>query len=274
MHLTPPISLDPANAHIDAYDLAHSVISIPDSSQLVSLRWGKVSDPDMIKYLTAVYTFQIQIDAKIPRISAVQEDGKGNAIERREHLAIRDLDLLPCLVEQNPDHFKDNPEAAKVGRIVAHADFRFRPKGWDWHDVKHEYQQANGMPVGHGSIPKPPGSNTELIEMFDNKVEELLDYHCKGQNCYELVNISTNASHLRKGLAKQLVMWLFPFCDRQQLDYKLLASPMGRGLYKRCGFVEEGVGENGAVEVDMGDWGGDGIHQHIYMVRHPERHSS
>lgn len=223
----------------------------------------------MIKYLTAVYTFQIPEDAKTARIGAAHEDGKGNEIERREHLALRDMDLLPHLVQQNPNEFKNYPEAAKLGRIVAHADFRLRPKGWDWQAADHPYPQANGMPIGSDGFSKPQGANIELI--FDKKVEELPDYHCKDQACYELVNISTNASHLRKGLAKQLVMWLFPFCDERQLNYKLLASPMGGGLYKNCGFVEEGDGNNSAVRIDMGEWGGHGIHEHVYMVRHLEK---
>lgn len=139
MRLTPPVPLDPVNAQVDAYDLAHCVISIPHSSQLADLRWGNVSDADIIKYLTAVYTFQIREDAKIARIGAAHEDGRGNEIERREHLALRDMELLPYLVEQNPNEFKNYPEAAKLGRIVAHADFRFRPQGWDWQAADHPY---------------------------------------------------------------------------------------------------------------------------------------
>lgn len=65
-------------------------------------------------------------------------------------------------------------------------------------------------------------------------------------------------------------MWLFPFCDEKQLNYKLLASLMGRGLYKKCGFVEEGDGDHSAVRINRGEWGGQGIHEHVYMVRHPE----
>lgn len=274
MRLTPPIPLDPLNARTDAYDLANGVIDHLKTSQLASLRWGKVSDADMISYLTSVYSLQISNEADIPRISAAQEDGKGNVAERREHLVIRDLDLLPYLVEQNPDEFEDKPEASKLGRIVAHADYRFRPKGWHWRDAKHPDLQANSMPVSAGSIPQPSGANVELIKLFNTKVEDLMDHHAVAQDCYELVNIATSASHLRKGLAKQLVLWLFPFCDQQQSDYKLIASPAGKGLYMRCGFVEDGVGDKRAVEMNMGEWGGEGIHQHIYMVRHPEKRSS
>ena len=271
MRFTPPIPLEPANIDIDAYDLAISLFSVIHSSQLSTLRWGKVSEVDMIKYLTAVYAQQIPTDAKIPRLGAKKEDGKGTAIERREHLVIRDLDLLPRLVEQDPDAFQDNPEAKKLGRIVAHADYRFRPKGWDFRKPNHPDPQANARFL---SIPKPEGANVKLVELLDEKVEELLNFHFKGSDCYELYNISTNASHLRKGLAKQLVKWLYPFCDEDGLDYKLLASPMGRGLYRSCGFVEEGEGDAFAAEIDMSEWGGEGIHQHVYMVRHPEIHTS
>jgi hypothetical protein len=266
MRLTPPIPLNPARAQIDAYDLAHVVTSLPYSSQLADLRWGKAKNADMIKYLTAIYTIQISEDAKIARIGAALEDGKGDEIERREHLVIRDLDLLPLLIEQNPERFTDNPEAAKAGRIVSHADFRMRPKGWNWQDAK---QQANDTSTESDSPQGPNGANIELIKLCNTKAGELLDYHCRDHACYELVNIASNASHLRKGLAKQLITWIFPYCDEQQLDCKLLASPMGRGLYKSCGFVEEGKGNKSALRIDMGEWSGDGIHEHVYMVRRP-----
>lgn len=254
------------NVTLDGYDLAHMVMSIPNSSQLATLRWGGVSDVDMLAYLVGAAPGKLITDAEIPRISDAKDDKKGCAIERREHLVIRDLDLPPYRVEEYPDEYDTDSPARKLGRIVAHADYRFRPQGWDWRDPNHKAPQANGEPLG---VSKPAGANVELIEKFDERVEELLAYHCKGQDCYELVNIGTNVSHLRNGLAKKLVTWLFPFCDELRLDYKLLASPMGRFLYKSSGFVEEGKGDRAAVEIDMSKWGGEGIHQHVYMVRHP-----
>jgi hypothetical protein len=271
MHLTLPTPLDIKNVTLDAYDLGRMVMSIPNASQLATLRWGAVSNADMLAYLVSTTPGKLSADAQIPRIGAANEDGKGSGIERREHLVIRDLDLLPYRVEEYPDEYDNESPARLLGRIVAHADYRFRPKGWDWRDPKHPNPQVNGEPIG---IPKPAGANVELIELFDEKVEELLDHHCRGQDCYELVNLATNVSHLRKGLAKHLVTWLFRFCDEQQLDYKLMASPMGRGLYKGCGFLEEGQGDKAAVEIDMAEWGGEGIHQHFYMVRHPEKLNS
>ena len=41
---------------------------------------------------------------------------------------------------------------------------------------------------------------------------------------------------------------------------------MGFGLYKKCGFQEIG-GPDGVVEVDMGEWGGEGVHRHVAMIR-------
>jgi hypothetical protein len=104
--------------------------------------------------------------------------------------------------------------------------------------------------------------NVVLIYLVGGKAEDLLDYHCRYQDCFEPVNINTNASHLRKGLAKQLVTWLFPFCDEQGLDYKLMSSPIGRGLYKNCGFVEGVEGDKSAVQIDMGACGGSGMYEH------------
>jgi GNAT superfamily N-acetyltransferase len=185
-----------------------------------------------------------------------------------------DLDLLPYLVEQDPNSFKDNIEASRVGRIVAHAEYRFRPKGWDWETAERPNQQANGNAIYYGIIELPQAVNVVLIYLGGGKAEDLLDYHCRYQDCFEPVNINTNASHLRKGLAKQLVTWLFPFCDEQGLDYKLMSSPIGRGLYKNCGFVEGVEGDKSAVQIDMGAWGGSGIYEHVYMVRYPERSGS
>ena len=267
MRLTAPMPLDATNAHIDAYDLAQCFISNTDSSQLLSVAWGNVKNIDLIEYFSSVYACEILKDARIPRIGATQKDEQGNFTERREHLVIRDLDLLPYLVEQDPNSFKDNIEASRVGRIVAHAEYRFRPKGWDREaaERRDRYPKTPGL---------PQAVNIKLLRLFGGKTLDLLDYHCRYQDCYELVNIYTNASHLRKGLAKQLVKWLFPFCDEQGLDYKLMASPMGRGLYKNCGFVEDGEGDKSAVQIDMGAWGGSGMYEHVYMVRYPEKPGS
>jgi GNAT superfamily N-acetyltransferase len=271
MHLTPPIPLDFNNVTLDAFDLARIRMTFPNSSPFDTLRWGSVSDSDMLTYLLKRTSDALSIDATFPRIGAAQDDKKGQAIERREHLVIRDLDLLPRRVEEHPEDYDAESPARKLGRIVTHAEYRFRPKGWNWRDPTHNHPHANGEPV---DVATPPGANAELIELFNERVKELLDYHCKGGDCYELVEIATHPSHLRKGLAKQLVTWLFRFCDEDHLDYKLMASPMGKGLYKSCGFVEDGKGDKGAVEIDMAEWGGEGIHRHVHMARHPEKLAS
>lgn len=216
----------------------------------------------MEKYLTARYTSRIPEDAKTARISATFEDGKGDDVERCEHLVIRDLRILPFLVKQSPEKFKDNPEAAKLGRIVAHAELRLRPKSWSSLNEDDGDQQGNETDMRVD--PSPEEVNIKLIALIDTKVVALLGYHCKESACCELVNISTAASHLRKGLAKQSTTWIYPYCDKQQLDYKLLGSPMGRPLYKSCGIVEEGERDKAAVRVHMAEWGGHGIHEHVY----------
>ena len=274
MRLTAPMPLDAANVHIDAYDLAKCVISNTDSSQLFSVGFGSVKDIDLMKYFSTVYTFKLPIDLSIPRISAAQKDDMGIITERREHLVIRDLDLLPYLVEQDPDSFKDNTEAFTIGRIVARADYRFRPKGWNWQVTQSRYQRASEKATYPMTVEQPQGSNSKIIEHFGIKAAELLDRHCRDQECYELMNLETNVSHKGKGLAKQLVEWLFPFCDEQGLDYKLMASPVARGLYRRCGFVEDGEDAEAAISIDLGKWGGSGIYEHVCMVRHPEKAGS
>ena len=89
--------------------------------------------------------------------------------------------------------------------------------------------------------------------------------------------------------------WVFGPADRDNVPVVLAGSPVGVRVYRKMGFVEvggktkekdedgdgegEGVegkgerwpGENeGTIRVDLSEWGGEGIHRHLLMVRWPE----
>jgi GNAT superfamily N-acetyltransferase len=76
-----------------------------------------------------------------------------------------------------------------------------------------------------------------------------------------------------RGLAKALVSWIFPYADAENRLCFLVASPLGYPVYKKLGFQEIG-GPYAVAEIDRSKWGGQGIHQHITMIRYPKGHAS
>ena len=84
----------------------------------------------------------------------------------------------------------------------------------------------------------------------------------------DLDSIATLPSHGGHGVAKALMLQLLSEADHHQLPCYLSASPTGRGLYRKLGFKELG-GSDGLIEVDMGDWGGQGMYRNTAMIWHP-----
>ena len=78
-----------------------------------------------------------------------------------------------------------------------------------------------------------------------------------------LENLFTLPSHGRRGCGHELTKVIFPRVDAENGICYLDASPMGYAVYLRCGFVEVDV-----VEIDKGEYGGSGIHQHVGMLRY------
>lgn len=199
-----------------------------------------------------------------PQISDTSTDKRGDKIDRFEHLVVRDLDLRPTFSE----HSSGSPSFTSThrGRIVAHAIWIYCPADW-----VSRYPPPPLLNDAPNHSPTPPAeTNTALVTHFDSQVKEMGSLHVRGKLCYILMSISTLASHLRKGIATQLVRWIFPRADENGLPVYLAASPAGFPLYKTVGFVEIG-GEKGMVQVPLGEWGGaeGAVHRHTMMVRQP-----
>lgn len=81
------------------------------------------------------------------------------------------------------------------------------------------------------------------------------------------MNLGTSSAWQRKGAASTLVRWPFEAADQEGVLVYLdtaLDGP-GRSLYERLGFKP--VGE---CSIDLTEYGGEGIHTHIAMIRYPQ----
>jgi hypothetical protein len=261
MHLTSPIILTESFTPSDVADIAQVRWSALRTSELSILRFGKLTYEEAIPWITKSTELELTGEFKVPRIAS---NSPNFEVPGGEHLVVRDQDLAPYPSDNATNHTNsDNHE----GRIVSHAEWLYNP-----HNTPEITEETLPTTEGaHPANPPPPGCNTDLIRHFNDLVETTMTEFKNGVACYELRNISTANSHLRKGIAKQLVNWIFQYADRDQLPVILAASPVGYYLYRSCGFEDatDANGEPRCCTIDMGEFGGEGIHQHKLMVRWP-----
>ncbi|GES62065.1 GNAT family acetyltransferase [Aspergillus terreus] len=85
-------------------------------------------------------------------------------------------------------------------------------------------------------------------------------------SCLVLQVLVTRPSYQRRGVGKALVMAGVEEANRLGLSAWLEATPAGHGLYQKCGFRDVGQ----PVEMDLRQYGGEGIVKTICMLRNPE----
>ena len=268
MRLTEPICV----AATDADDIVPDVSAVTQSSltmtPLGELRYGRVPTAELADWLQACCEVGLRSELQTPRIAGLGGDGLGHSLTRMEFLVVRDLDVA-SLSEKENLHGED-PRVSE-GRIVAYAEFTYHPA------EQVSTQQEDSKPSGEASgsewksLQPPAWVHRELYEHWNNTVEAALRKQFGGLHCFEVRGLSTlSPSYLRKGIASKLLSWILPWADRLNVPVVLAATPPGYPLYLKHGFVPVGA-NRGAIECDMEDWGGSGIHRHILMVKRPEK---
>ncbi|ORX97101.1 acyl-CoA N-acyltransferase [Clohesyomyces aquaticus] len=114
----------------------------------------------------------------------------------------------------------------------------------------------------------PENSNKDLIMEFTAGLRQLRHQVLGRKKHYLLENLATHPDHRGRGLASQLIEWVFPHADKNRfLVYLDTASdnPAMR-LYKRLGFVEKG---SHTID-DLSRFGGEGSHTHVALIRDPK----
>ncbi|KAL1303003.1 hypothetical protein AAFC00_003319 [Neodothiora populina] len=112
-----------------------------------------------------------------------------------------------------------------------------------------------------------PGMNAELCVRFKDEIESLRARVLKGRSHYLLMNLGTAHWAQRKGAATSLVSWPFAIADETNTLVYLdtaIDGP-GRQLYEKLDFKP--VGE---CSIDLAQYGGQGCHVHVAMIRYPQ----
>ena len=310
MRLTPPLPLLPHSwTQADIDEIAHVVRSTANSSAIAELRYGTVPPDEAKEYFKAVVRTEMGewsekgtiregegVRAGVDKTPAGEGDRRGEA-DRYEVLVVRDLDW-----PRQHDQQQQNSNIAPEGTIVAYCVHRYN-------GARDHLDSPTAPAESHSAHPPPPSfpksGNAPLHTYFNTIVEKALDLTFRthpGLPTYEVLELCTlSPSYLRKGIAKGLVEWVFGPADRDQVPMVLAGSPVGVGVYRKVGFVEvepgpgkgivqgnkegEGLGKGkseqevqerwpgeheGTIRVDLSEWGGEGIHRHLLMVRWPE----
>lgn len=117
------------------------------------------------------------------------------------------------------------------------------------------------------SAPEDPGpedttSNAALAALFFGGMNAASDKVIAGRAHARLGTVVVLPEQQGRGAGSMLVRWGCEKADAMGLECFLEASPAGKALYERAGFraVEEFV-------VDLGEWGGSGLHTTWIMSR-------
>ena len=122
----------------------------------------------------------------------------------------------------------------------------------------------------------PESCNKGLVMAFTMGLRKLREETLQGREHFLLENLATHPDFRGKGLASQLIKWMFSFADAQQvLVYLETASdnPAAQ-LYKKLGFMERGqntiedLSRYAPMEI-IAQLGCDSEHTHIAFVRFP-----
>ncbi|KIW91650.1 uncharacterized protein Z519_07618 [Cladophialophora bantiana CBS 173.52] len=282
MQLTDPLSLSLHDADGIVSDLASIRQSYLTTTPLGQLRYGAVPAAEARKWLESCVRLELNSElATYPRITGFDTDGRGQNVSRMEHLVVRDLDLEPLVVDQTLQ--SDEEARPSPGRVVAFAEFQYHPHphssnepGAD--DARPAQSSEQEDPASAKTKTKteppidlPPSAHRALHEHWDKAVEAALSAQFGGMHCFEVRGIATlSPSHLRRGIASKLLCWIFPWADRLGVPVVLAATPPGYPFYLRHGFVEvDDGGPRTFVQCNMAEWGGEGVHRHVLMIRWP-----
>ncbi|KAJ4295591.1 hypothetical protein N0V90_007604 [Kalmusia sp. IMI 367209] len=118
----------------------------------------------------------------------------------------------------------------------------------------------------------PENSNKDLIMEQVIGLRELREQVLQGKKHFLLENVATHPEQRGKGLASELIKWVFPLAEDQDalvyLDTALDNTAMR--LYKRLGFEEKG---SHTID-DLSKYGGEGSHTHVALLRSPSEKSA
>jgi GNAT superfamily N-acetyltransferase len=255
MRLTAPIRLargDIENAAPDLAAVRHSTLSMTPKDKLT---YGAASDDEMRTWLEACYKLGLREEMRNPRLSSIDTDGHGAEVIRMEFLVVCDED------QQSLSKHASN------GRVVAYAELKYHPpKG---HRLEKKLDHGESTAVDWKQLEPPTGVNLALRATWDKTLDEAIEAAFGDLHRLEIRALATlSPSHLRKGIATSMLHWIYPWADRFGVPIVLASTPPGYPMYLKEGF-EELPHPTGSIECDLAQYGGEGVHRHVLMIRQP-----
>ncbi|KAH7312164.1 putative GNAT family acetyltransferase [Stachybotrys elegans] len=123
----------------------------------------------------------------------------------------------------------------------------------------YESPRAEGFKL---SSKRGPGSNEEACELFFGAMVRRKHERLGSQPHAYLKLLHTDPAHQRRGAGSMLLRWGAGEADRLGIPSYLEASPEGRPLYQKHGFVEVDM-----LDVDFSRWGGPASFKAALMLR-------
>ncbi|PQE22350.1 hypothetical protein CJF32_00009343 [Rutstroemia sp. NJR-2017a WRK4] len=123
--------------------------------------------------------------------------------------------------------------------------------------------EEKGMTKKPNDIPDwGPNANSELCDLFFGGLHKARIAAMEGKRCLVLQILAIHPSHQGKGIGTRLLQEGLRQADELGLPVWVEASEKGRPLYRKFGFNDFKT-----IEIDLAEWGGEGIDKHVCMLR-------
>ncbi|KAH6678326.1 acyl-CoA N-acyltransferase [Halenospora varia] len=112
----------------------------------------------------------------------------------------------------------------------------------------------------------PLGANLAICLAKFGGIDAARSKHCSAETDYAIQLLYVSPEYQRKGLASMLLRYGLEMADREGKRAYIEATAKGKVVYERLGFEVVDL-----VEVDLKEWGGEGVERNWIMVREPKK---
>ncbi|KAM3075790.1 hypothetical protein ACMFMG_007917 [Clarireedia jacksonii] len=126
------------------------------------------------------------------------------------------------------------------------------------------FTEEGGMPKKPRNFPENwgPNAKSELCNLFFGSLNDARMEAMGGKRCLVLQILVVHPFHQGKGIGTLLLQEGLRQADELGVPVWLEASEKGRPLYRKLGFNDVKT-----IKIDLAEWGGVGIDEHVCMLR-------